>query len=61
MIQLLHITPNGQVTIPRSVMRSLGISGGSEILIEIEDGQLILQKVGASEQENERYLICEAC
>ncbi len=45
MKNLSYITPDGQVTIPRSIMKTLEIDEGNDILIEIEDGKLVLKKL----------------
>ncbi|NPV73729.1 MAG: AbrB/MazE/SpoVT family DNA-binding domain-containing protein [Pelotomaculum sp.] len=45
MPKLSYITPYGQVTIPRSIMKSLGIDCGSEIFIEVRENRLILKKL----------------
>lgn len=45
MNKISSITPHGQVTIPRSIMRILGLKGGSDVAIEIEEGKIILKKV----------------
>jgi AbrB family looped-hinge helix DNA binding protein len=39
------LTPDGQVTIPRSILKTLGIGGGSSVLISIDKGELVLKKV----------------
>ena len=44
MTALSCLTPDGQVTIPRSMLKSLGIGGGSSVLISVNDGKLILIK-----------------
>lgn len=60
MTKLSCMTPNGQVTIPHSIMKNLGIGGGSDILIEIENGQLVLKKVENNDEENENSLVYNA-
>lgn len=45
MNKISSITPYGQVTIPRSIMRILGLKGGADVAIEIEEGKIILKKV----------------
>jgi bifunctional DNA-binding transcriptional regulator/antitoxin component of YhaV-PrlF toxin-antitoxin module len=45
MTVLSCLTPDGQVTIPRSVLKSLGIGGGSNILMIIDKGKIVLKKV----------------
>lgn len=59
-MKLSWITPDGQVTIPRSVMKSLGISGESELVIEVEKGRLVLKKLEASNEESEKTVVCLA-
>lgn len=44
MTALSCLTPDGQVTIPRSIMKSLGIGGGSSVSISVNNGKLILIK-----------------
>ncbi|OPZ74870.1 MAG: SpoVT / AbrB like domain protein [Firmicutes bacterium ADurb.Bin456] len=39
------LTPDGRVTIPRSILKSLGIGGGSSVSISIDKGGLVLKKV----------------
>lgn len=56
-MKLSWITPDGQVTIPRSVMKSLGISGESELIIEVENGRLVLKKIEASNQESKKTIV----
>lgn len=60
MIKLSCITPDGQITIPRSVMKTLGIGGGNDVVIEVENGRLILKKVEQSCDENENHRIYKA-
>jgi len=57
---LSDITPEGQITLPRSIMRSLGIDGGNEILIKVENGRLVLKKVEGIEQEEENSPVYKA-
>lgn len=42
---LAYLTPNGQVTIPRSIMKILGIGAGNSVQIFLEKGCLILKCV----------------
>ena len=42
---LLCLTPNGQVTIPRPILKSLGIGAGNQVYINIEKGHLVLRRV----------------
>lgn len=60
MIILSGITPDGQITLPRSIMKSLGIGGGNDILIEVENGRLILKKVEKIDEKNEDGIVCKA-
>jgi AbrB family looped-hinge helix DNA binding protein len=39
------LTPNGQVTIPRQILKSLGIGAGNQVCINIEKGHLVLRRV----------------
>lgn len=39
------LTPNGQVTIPRQILKSLGIGAGNQVCINIENGRLVLERV----------------
>jgi len=59
-MKLSCMTPDGQITIPRSVMKALGIGGGNDIVIEVENGKLILKKVEISGNENDNNHICLA-
>ncbi len=52
MVKLSCITPDGQVTIPRSIMKTLEISQGNDILIEVENGRLILKKIEILSEDN---------
>lgn len=45
MTMLSYLTPDGQITIPRSILKSLNITGGSDVLIEVIRGQLIIRKI----------------
>jgi AbrB family looped-hinge helix DNA binding protein len=45
------LTPNGQITIPRSILKHLGITGGSTLTIELEDNRLVLKKVEKKVEE----------
>lgn len=60
MQKLSCMTPDGQITIPRSVMKTLGIGGGNDIVMEVVNGQLVLRKVEKSSDENENHQICMA-
>lgn len=39
------LTPNGQVTIPRQILKSLGIGAGNQVSINIEKGRLVMRRV----------------
>lgn len=60
MIKLSCMTPDGQVTIPRSIMKSLGINGGNDIIIEVENGQIVLKKVEKCSEENQNSFVYKA-
>lgn len=51
MLNPARLTPDGKVTIPRSILKSLGITGGSTVLIELEDDRLVLRKVDENGEE----------
>ncbi len=57
MVKLSCVTPDGQVTIPRSIMKTLGIKQGNDILIEVENGRLILKKIEITCENNCKNLI----
>lgn len=57
MIRLSCVTPDGQVTIPRSIMKSLGINGGNDIVIEVENGRLVLTKAENCSEDNEEDFV----
>lgn len=57
MIKLSYVTPGGQVTIPRSIMKTLGISHGNDILIEVEQGRLILKKIEYTDEDACKELV----
>ena len=42
---LSYLTPDGQVTIPRSILKSLNITVGNNVIIEVIRGQLIIRKI----------------
>ena len=46
MIKLSHLTPEGKITIPRSIMNFLDIKGGNDIALEVRAGMLIMKKTG---------------
>lgn len=59
MVKLSCVTPDGQVTIPRSIMKTLGIYQGNDILIEVENDRLILRKIEITCEDNCKNLICK--
>lgn len=47
------LTPNGQVTIPRQILKTLGIGAGNQVCISVEKGRLVLRRVeGVTEKGN---------
>jgi bifunctional DNA-binding transcriptional regulator/antitoxin component of YhaV-PrlF toxin-antitoxin module len=60
MTMLTYLTPNGQVTIPRSILKALNIIGESDVLIEVADGQLIIRKIEDRHVEPQEDLTCKA-
>jgi len=42
----------GQVTIPRSILKLLGIKAGSFLIIEIENDQIIFRKMEKSSEDD---------
>ncbi|NLJ76480.1 MAG: hypothetical protein GX325_04365 [Peptococcaceae bacterium] len=50
MIKLSHLTPDGKITIPRSIMNFLDIKGGNDIALEIRAGMLIMRKTGNKDE-----------
>ena len=46
------LTPLGQVTIPRSILKLLGIKAGSFLIIEIENDQIIFRKMEKSSEDD---------
>lgn len=54
------MTPNGQITIPRSMMKLLGISADSEVSIEIVNGSVVLKKIKEMVENKEDSLIFKA-
>ena len=46
-MELVKLGKKGQVSIPKSVLRQLGISGEMPMLVEVaEDGAIVLRQVG---------------
>jgi AbrB family looped-hinge helix DNA binding protein len=60
MIKLSNLTPGGQVTIPQAIMKSLNIDGGSDVLIEVQNGRLIIRKIEDIDMNIKEELICKA-
>ncbi len=60
MKKISYITPGGQVTIPRSIMKSLGIDNGNNILLRVENGLLVLKKIEEGANDNNKNTICMA-
>lgn len=60
MTKLSYLTPDGQVTIPRSIMKSLNINGGNQIKIEIQNGALVIKKIEDINVSLEEALIYKA-
>jgi len=54
------LTPNGQITIPRSIMKLLGIRGGGDVLIEVVNGMVVLKKIEERVEKEENSLIFKA-
>jgi len=46
-----RLTPNGQITIPRTILKRFGIAGGGAVTIELEDNRLVLKKVDEKREE----------
>lgn len=42
---IIGLTPNGQITIPRSIMKMLDLQAGSNIAIEIVNNSVIIKKI----------------
>lgn len=60
MKKISYLTPDGQVTIPRSIMKSLNLKGGSDIKIEIQSGVIVIKKIEDAESSMEETLIYKA-
>lgn len=60
MIKLSHLTPDGKITIPRSIMKYLNIKGGNDIIFEIQGGMLIMKKTEKIDQVTAENLIYKA-
>lgn len=48
-----RLTPQGQITIPRSIMKNLGITKESKLQIEFINNSLVLKKVDDRVDEEE--------
>lgn len=60
MTMLSYLTPNGQVTIPRSILKALNITGESDVLIEVVNGWLVIRKIEDRHVEPKEDLTCKA-
>ncbi|OPX86411.1 AbrB/MazE/SpoVT family DNA-binding domain-containing protein [Pelotomaculum sp. PtaB.Bin117] len=60
MTVITGMTPNGQITIPRSIMKLLDLKGDSEVSIEIVNGAVVLEKVEEMVENKEDGLIFKA-
>ena len=40
---LVHLSPRGQLTLPARVRKALGVEGGDDLVILIEEGRAILE------------------
>ncbi|MDD4169293.1 MAG: AbrB/MazE/SpoVT family DNA-binding domain-containing protein [Desulfotomaculaceae bacterium] len=60
MYKLSGITPDGQITIPRNIMKTLGITSGSDMLIEVLNDAVVLKKIEGSLDQKEGKLIYRA-
>lgn len=50
------LTPFGQVTIPRPIMKLLGIRADSRISIEVENNCLVLKKIDADSTDKKELV-----
>jgi len=50
------VSEKGQVTIPKEFREKLGITPGSEVEFEEEDGKLVVRKEGVSFDDYEGFL-----
>lgn len=57
---ITSMTPNGQITIPRSTMKLLGIKAGCTVSIEIVNGSVVLKKIDEMAENKEDSLIFKA-
>ncbi len=60
MTKLSYLTPDGRITIPRSIMKFLNIKGGDDITFDIKGGMLIIEKTEIVEQASAKDLIYTA-
>lgn len=44
-MSVVTVTRNSQVTIPKKIRESLGIKEGDKIIMRVEEGKVILEKV----------------
>lgn len=54
------LTPNGQVTIPRQILKSLGIVAGNQVIINIEKGRLVIRRVETVTEKDDNNVRIEA-
>lgn len=59
MIKLSHLTPDGKITIPRSIMNFLDIKSGNDIALEIRAGMLIMKKTGNKDEIETKDIISD--
>lgn len=60
MTKTSYLTPDGKITIPRSIMKYLNIKGGNDIIFEIQSGMLIMKKIEISDLVTAEKLIYKA-
>ncbi|MHB8986028.1 MAG: AbrB/MazE/SpoVT family DNA-binding domain-containing protein [Eubacteriales bacterium] len=53
MMNFSRLTPQGQITIPRSILKGLGITKESKLQIEFINNSLVLKKVDERVDEEE--------
>ncbi|MBI2029898.1 AbrB/MazE/SpoVT family DNA-binding domain-containing protein [Candidatus Gottesmanbacteria bacterium] len=46
MIAIMTITSKGQVTFPKKIRETLGVSKGDRIIVKVEDNKVILEPAG---------------
>ncbi|MDD2553497.1 MAG: AbrB/MazE/SpoVT family DNA-binding domain-containing protein [Desulfotomaculaceae bacterium] len=60
MTKLSYLSPDGKITIPRSIMKFLNIKGGNDIIFEIQGGMLIMKKIEKADLVTSDNLIYKA-